>query len=263
MTKFIAWGQRVLPSTEMQPPGNSLAIIDTAYAHGYDGIELDLRLTADGVLVLMHDDAVDKTTLGTGRISQMTAEEATALRLLDPHEGPTHFVPTFAQALIINGDRGYVMVDLRRLDKKAEQAIAAAVRISGFDPRLFMFLAYSPEAGLRYQELYPESIVMLKAPINLRPPELTAAFVDSAGDIGSVIAPIVAHPETIAEFRDRCDALGKTLGIFLHHQGIKTLREVVGLKPDFITSMNPRDFDAIRAEFGLTRGPALSAQPVA
>ena len=39
--------------------------------------------------------------------------------------------------------------------------------------------------------------------------------------------------------------------------------KVVGLKPDFITSMNPRDFDAIRAEFGLTQGPALSAQSVA
>ena len=94
MTKFIAWGQRIHPRSVAQPPGNSLGIIDAAYDAGYDGIELDLRITKDRALVLTHDDAVEKTTFGTGRVSQMTLEQATSLRLRDEGmSGPNLFHP--------------------------------------------------------------------------------------------------------------------------------------------------------------------------
>lgn len=249
MTKFIAWGQRIHPKSVIQPPGNSLAIIDAAYDAGYDGIELDLRITRDRALVLMHDDGVEKTTLGAGRISQMTLEQATSLRLRDDHGPQTEFVPTFAQALIRNGSRGYVMVDLRKLNAASEAALTNAIQIAGFDEKLLIFLAYNVAEGLRYQELWPESIVMLKAPMGLKPPELTDDFVSQAGDIGAVIAPIFAFPEVVAEFRDRTRDQGKQLGIYLHHQGLEKLREIMAMQPDFITSMNPTHFEAVRQEF--------------
>jgi len=49
-------------------------------ASGADVLDLDVRLTADGVLVVFHDDTVDRTTDGTGRVDQMTYDE---LELLD------------------------------------------------------------------------------------------------------------------------------------------------------------------------------------
>lgn len=253
MTKFIAWGQRVFPKSKPQPPGNSLGIIDCAYDAGYDGIELDLRLTYDGALVLMHDDAVEKTTGEQGRISQMTLEQATALRLKDERDQPSEFIPSFSQALIRNGDRGFVMVDLRRLDDRAEAALEKAISISGFDPTKFIFLAYTAREGLRYQERWPESIVMLKAPMSLKPPELDATFVATAEGINGVIAPIFAFPELVSEFRAATEATGKTLGIYLHHQGLDKLRQVVSLRPDFITSMNPTNFEQIRQEFAISQ----------
>lgn len=239
-----------------QPPGNSLGIIDAAYAAGYDGIELDLRITRDRALVLMHDDGVEKTTHGTGRISQMTLQQATALRLRDEREDGEEFVPSFAQALIRNGGRGYVMVDLRKLNAASEAALADAIAIAQFDPRLFIFLAYTAAEGLRYQNLWPESIVMLKAPMGLKPPELTADFVAEAGGVGAVIAPIFAFPETVAAFRKRTRAEGKRLGVYLHHQGLDRLREIMAMRPDFIISMNPTHFAAVRAEFGLSDAKA-------
>jgi len=251
MTKFIAWGQRIFPKAIAQPPGNSLGIIDAAYEAGYDGIELDLRITKDRALVLMHDDGVEKTTLGTGRISQMTLEQATALRLRDEREGVWEFVPSFAQALLRNGSRGYVMVDLRKLNPVSEGALSSAIEIAKFDPRLLIFLAYTASEGLRYQELWPNSIVMLKAPMGLKPPELTAEFVEQAGAIEAVIAPIFAFPEVVAEFRERTRKAGKMLGVYLHHQGPDKLRQIMAAKPDFITSMNPTHFAAMRKEFGL------------
>lgn len=251
MTKFIAWGQRIYPRSRIQPPGNSLSIIDSAYDAGYDGIELDLRVTKDGSLVLMHDDGVEKTTYGSGRISRMTLEEAMALRLKDEHNISTEFVASFSQALVRNGDRGYVMVDLRKLDLKSEDALNEAFRISNFNIEKIIFLAYNVVEGIRYQKCWPSSIVMLKAPINMKPPELTSDFVRSAGDIGGVIAPIFSFPDLIKSFREESTKMKKTLGVYLHHQGIDKLREVVSLRPDFITSMNPTNFEQIRKEFNL------------
>ena len=61
-------------------PENSLAAFRAAIAQGADGIEMDSELTADGQLVLMHDDTVDRTTNGKGRVAEMTLAE---IRKLD------------------------------------------------------------------------------------------------------------------------------------------------------------------------------------
>lgn len=50
-----------------------------AMADGADGVECDLHLTADGHLVLLHDDTVDRTSNGTGPVARMTLAELRAL----------------------------------------------------------------------------------------------------------------------------------------------------------------------------------------
>ena len=51
---------------------------------GCDGIELDVHLSADGELVIIHDELVDRTTDGTGLVKDMTLQE---LRELDASAG--------------------------------------------------------------------------------------------------------------------------------------------------------------------------------
>ena len=46
---------------------------------GADVLEMDVMLTADGVLVVQHDDTVDRTTEGTGQVSTFTYDELAAL----------------------------------------------------------------------------------------------------------------------------------------------------------------------------------------
>ncbi|MCA9972798.1 MAG: glycerophosphodiester phosphodiesterase [Anaerolineales bacterium] len=53
-------------------PSNTRIAFDHAVALGVDVLEMDVHATADGVLVLMHDDTVDRTTDGNGRIAEMT-----------------------------------------------------------------------------------------------------------------------------------------------------------------------------------------------
>jgi glycerophosphoryl diester phosphodiesterase len=60
-------------------PENTLYAFEQAVAMGVDVLEMDMHSTADGVLVLMHDDTVDRTTDGTGPVNALTLEELKAL----------------------------------------------------------------------------------------------------------------------------------------------------------------------------------------
>jgi len=60
-------------------PENTLAAMRVGYAHGYRMVEIDVRLSGDGTLVLMHDDTVDRTTNGIGRVGGMTWGELARL----------------------------------------------------------------------------------------------------------------------------------------------------------------------------------------
>lgn len=56
-------------------PENTIPSFSLAKEMGVDGVELDVHLTKDGEVVVMHDAAVDRTTNGSGLISRMTMEE--------------------------------------------------------------------------------------------------------------------------------------------------------------------------------------------
>ncbi|GAB4420497.1 MAG: glycerophosphodiester phosphodiesterase [Anaerolineales bacterium] len=60
-------------------PGNTLYAFERAAELGVDVLEMDLHISKDGVLVIMHDETVDRTTDGTGLLEEMTLEEVKAL----------------------------------------------------------------------------------------------------------------------------------------------------------------------------------------
>lgn len=60
-------------------PSNTMAAFDHAVALGVDMLELDVHSSADNVLVTIHDDTVDRTTDGTGRVNDLTLDQLKAL----------------------------------------------------------------------------------------------------------------------------------------------------------------------------------------
>ncbi|MFT7233308.1 MAG: glycerophosphoryl diester phosphodiesterase [Cyclobacteriaceae bacterium] len=64
-------------------PENSLQAIQNCIDMGVDIIEIDVRMTKDSVFVLMHDNEIDRTTNGTGRVENLTWEYLSGLRLKD------------------------------------------------------------------------------------------------------------------------------------------------------------------------------------
>ena len=74
-------------------PENSISSFAAAMAAGADGIELDVEITQDGQLIVMHDDTVNRTTDCMGCVSAMTFDEIRDCRLLDGEELPTEERP--------------------------------------------------------------------------------------------------------------------------------------------------------------------------
>ncbi len=68
-------------------PENTLPSFELAIAQGTDAIELDARLTADGQIVVFHDRMLDRTTNGTGRITEKSLAELRALDAGSPLSG--------------------------------------------------------------------------------------------------------------------------------------------------------------------------------
>ncbi len=121
-------------------PENSLRAFDAAIAVGADIVELDVRRTRDGVLVVMHDADVRRTTTGSGAVSALLASDIAALRLRGPGGGVMQdHVPTFAQALKVLRGRILVTVDIKDSQPDIVPAVVAAVHQAGMARRVIYY----------------------------------------------------------------------------------------------------------------------------
>ena len=93
-------------------PENSLPAIRSAIDKGVDIIEIDLKMTSDSVLILMHDASIDRTTTGRGRVCDITFDSICKVSLRAGQGTPTHWkVPTLEEALLLCKGRAVVNID--------------------------------------------------------------------------------------------------------------------------------------------------------
>ncbi|MFJ3821212.1 glycerophosphodiester phosphodiesterase [Streptomyces nodosus] len=113
---FLTIGHRGVMGVE---PENTLRSFVAAERAGLDLIELDLHLSKDGALVIMHDAEVDRTTDGTGPISEKTLAE---LRALDAGRGER--VPVFDE--VLDAVKAPLQAEIK--DVAAARALAEVMR---------------------------------------------------------------------------------------------------------------------------------------
>lgn len=100
-------------------PENSLQAVQFAIDMGVDMVEIDVRETKDGELILMHDTTIGRTTTGEGKVKEWTLDSLRTLRLRDGLGIATpHTIPTLKEALeltkgkvLVNIDKGYDIFD--------------------------------------------------------------------------------------------------------------------------------------------------------
>ncbi|MBY7142932.1 glycerophosphodiester phosphodiesterase family protein [Virgibacillus sp. NKC19-3] len=81
-------------------PENTAEAMKWAGLLGYGFVEIDIQETKDGQYVLMHDENIDRTTTGSGKIEDITLEEMKSYNVLDADGNETNYkVPTLQEAL--------------------------------------------------------------------------------------------------------------------------------------------------------------------
>jgi glycerophosphoryl diester phosphodiesterase len=138
-------------------PQNTLPAFQLALEHGAAGVELDVHLTSDNQLVIIHDFTVDHTTDGTGAVAEMTLEQ---IKVLDAGKwfGEAYAmtqVPTLQEVFELLDGRLLINVEIKAATEGLEFAVAAAIRqynmvdkviVSSFDAAILQ----------RFQRVMPE-----------------------------------------------------------------------------------------------------------
>ncbi len=151
-------------------PENSRAGVRDSIAIGVEIVELDVRLSADDQLVVMHDSWLDRTTTCKGEVDRRTLAELRGCRLIIEGTGimTDEVVPTLAEMLEVA--RGQVLVNVdNKIGPEAIPRIAATVRAAGMQGQVIVKENIWSEARLAF----------------------VRAFVDQAGE-GLRFMPIIA-----------------------------------------------------------------------
>jgi glycerophosphoryl diester phosphodiesterase len=106
-------------------PENTLAAIQKGIALGVDFVEIDVRRTADGVLVVLHDATVNRTTDGKGRVDRLFLRDIAKL-----NAGNGEHIPTLEEVLKIAAGKAGLMLELKA-EGVAQQTVKS-VREAGF-----------------------------------------------------------------------------------------------------------------------------------
>jgi len=98
MHKTEVWAHR---GASGYAPENTMEAFALAISQGADGIELDVHLSADGHVVVIHDETVDHASDGIGRVADLTLATLKALNVhkLKPRYAPACRIPTLEEAL--------------------------------------------------------------------------------------------------------------------------------------------------------------------
>lgn len=104
-------------------PENSLEAIESAIRMGVDVVELDVQRTKDGVLILMHDATLNRTTTGKGKVAEVMMDSIAKLKLKNGCAIRTiHKVPTLEEALLLA--KGKIMINLDKADRFFDEVYA-------------------------------------------------------------------------------------------------------------------------------------------
>jgi glycerophosphoryl diester phosphodiesterase len=130
-------------------PENTLAAFRLALAQGADGFELDVTLSADGAPVVIHDDTVNRTTDGAGRVDALTLAQLKTLDAGYHAKFGAQFagerLPTLADVFDEFGQHALINVELKRdpsPDKSLARKVAALIREHQMGQRVLLSSFY-------------------------------------------------------------------------------------------------------------------------
>ena len=193
-------------------PENTLLSIKAALGMGVHGVEVDVHLS-EGRLVVIHDETVDRTTNGSGRLEEFSLDE---LRRLDAGKGEK--IPFLEEVIGMVGQEYLVNVELKgaRTGCAVARVLLEHVDEKGWNPGQFLVSSFNESELLDFRERAPgfrigvlateasveESLgkaIQLNAfSVNLSVRAVKPQLVQEAGDAGLVVLVYTVNSPEIA-----------------------------------------------------------------
>ncbi|NOX93764.1 MAG: glycerophosphodiester phosphodiesterase family protein [Alphaproteobacteria bacterium] len=122
-------------------------------------IEIDVATSADGVLYLLHDDTLDRTTTGTGEGNALSWSEIRKLKLKDENGRATGFSPSrFAKTLAWAKHRTILQIDFKRSTRYSD--VAREIHRQKAEDRVIL-IAYSVGSAAKLHRLMPDAMISI------------------------------------------------------------------------------------------------------
>lgn len=204
-------------------PANTVASIERALEHDVDGVELDVRRTADGELILFHDPVLDWATDGHGRVHDTPWAEIRDVRF----DGER--IPTLRDGLAALADADVeLFLEAKRvgytdaiLDVVSEYGMLDRLTLTSFEPEA---LPAARDRGIR-------TGLLGKVPN----PEL----IEDASDLG--VWSVSSHyvPRALPWFLDEAEAAGLRGGIWHLTETERIVEDGLEADPEYVTTNRP------------------------
>jgi glycerophosphoryl diester phosphodiesterase len=146
-------------------PENTLASFASAVELGVEMVELDVQVTRDGHVVVIHDATVDRTTNGRGLVAEMTLAELRRFSAGYPERFGEAYagerIPTLAEVMGLLRGRGRILIEIKPdavtadAEGGVEALTIAEARKAGMDQEVAL-ISFSRTALLRCRALAPE-----------------------------------------------------------------------------------------------------------
>ena len=219
-------------------PENTLPALECALAAGFDHIEVDLHVTADGEIVVIHDPTLERTTDGTGHITSKTLAQLRALDAgawFDPFFAGTR-IPTLEEVLALvrtHDARAYL-----EFKSAPPEPVLARVKAAGLLDRVF-FWSFNRDYLVELRAMSSEARIMSRRQ-----------------DYESLQAAIDHYSANLVEFRPGDDPLevaslrGSAIHSMVAYMGKAPdiFGEIFGLRPDLFNLNEPFAFSRFVTE---------------
>lgn len=226
----------------IEHPENTIEAFEAAIELGADAVEFDIRMTADGHAVVIHDPDVSRTTDGHGLVAEMSLEEIRRLG-----------VPTLDEALACLDGRVAADIEIKNLpgepgftpDREAAvEATLAALDAVGFSGQVIVS-SFNPASIAHSRALRPEVPTGLLTEYEVDADEALAGAADHGHPW--VLPFVLKVLEAGDGFAERVHAASALLGVWIADDP-ETARQLFELGADAVATNDPRAIVSIRNE---------------
>lgn len=162
-----------------EAPENTLAAYKNAIKNGADYVEIDLRTTKDGELVIMHDSKIDRMTNGKGAVREMTYEELKKWPVIEKShpEWQEQPIPTFSEVLELCHKKINIYLDFK------DASVTKSLRLIekyGMQKNVVVYIN-SEEQFREWKSIAPQMPLMVSLPDSIKSATALSDFITSSG----------------------------------------------------------------------------------